>query len=135
MSMRRLLIAYLGSTGLALACGLISPASAQDDQIPTKPLTGSYYMAPPMDTADPNAPNDHIFITLTGDVAKDMWDAMSVEATPDECVGRMARWVKSLVCYGPATQASQPLAPNESPYECYLGVNLKTADLEIGQDC
>jgi hypothetical protein len=129
--MQRLLIA-----GLALAYATISPAFAQDDdQVPTKPLTGSYYMAPPMDTADPNAPNDHIFITLTGDAAKDMWDAMKVETTPDECVGRMARWVKSLVCYGPSTQASQPLGPNESPYECYLGVNLKTADLEIGQDC
>jgi len=131
--MQRLWIA-----GAALACGLISPAWAQDagtDQVDTKPLTGSYYMAPQMDTDDPNAPVDHIFMTITGDAAKAMWDAMKVKEQPDECVGRMARWVKSLVCYGPATQASQPLTPDESPYECYLGVNLKTADLEIGQDC
>jgi hypothetical protein len=123
-------------SGLALACGLISPALAQDDgQVDAKPLTGTFYMAPPTDTEDPKAPADHVFLTLTGDVAKAMWDAMTVEAAPDECVGRMARWVQSLVCYGPSTQASQPLAPGESPYECYLGVNLKTAALEIGQDC
>ncbi|HVY99491.1 MAG TPA: hypothetical protein VHA35_08325 [Dongiaceae bacterium] len=127
--------------GIALACGLISPALAQDSngedggQVDVKPLTGSYYMAPPIDAEDPNAPADHVFITLTGDVAKEMWDAMKVEATPDECVGRMARWVQSLVCYGPSSQASQPLGPDESPYECYLGVNLKTAQLELGQDC
>jgi hypothetical protein len=121
----------------ALACGLTTPAMAQDDngQVDAKPLTGTYYVAPPIDTADPKAPADHLYMTLTGAVAKEMWDAMTVEATPDECVGRMARWVQSLVCYGPSTQASQPLGAGESPYECYLGVNLKTAQLEIGQDC
>ena len=130
--MRRLWI-----IGAALACGSISPSWAQDEngQVDAKPLTGSYYMAPPIDAEDPKAPADHLFLTLTGNVAKEMWDAMKVETAPDECVGRMARWVQSLVCYGPSTQASQPLGPNESPYECYLGVNLKTAQLEIGQDC
>ena len=120
----------------AVLCATMAPALAQDDvKLDVKPLTGDYFMAPPIDADDPKAPADHINFTITGDAAKSMWDAMKVETKPDECVGRMARWVKSLVCYGPATQASQPLAPNESPYECYLGVNLKTADLEIGQDC
>lgn len=122
--------------GVVLGCSLISPALAQEDgPVETKPLTGSYYMAPPIDSSDPNAPADHIVMTITGDAAKAMWDAMKIKATPDECVGRMARWVQSLVCYGPSTQASQPLAPGESPYECYLGVDLKTGALDLGQDC
>jgi len=124
--------------GVVLACSAITPALAQDEgqaQVETKPLTGSYYMAPPIDSDDPNAPADHIVMTITGDAAKAMWDAMKIKAKPDECVGRMARWVQSLVCYGSSTQASQPLAPNESPYECYLGVNLKTAAVDLGQDC
>jgi hypothetical protein len=122
--------------GIAFACASISPALAQDEgPVDEKPLTGTYYLAPSADSDDPNAPADHLFMTITGDAAKAMWDAMPAEATPDECVGRMARWVQSLVCYGPATQASQPLGPDEAPYECYLGVNLKTAQLEIGQDC
>jgi hypothetical protein len=121
----------------ALAGALTSPALAQDDngQVTEKPLTGTYYLAPSSDSNDPNAPSDHLFMTLTGDVAKEMWDAMKVDPAPDECVGRMARWVQNLVCYGPSSQASQPLGPGESPYECYLGVNLKNAQLEIGQDC
>jgi hypothetical protein len=140
--MQRLWIA-----ALALACA-ISPALAQDDtqsqgqtggqpqdQVQTKPLTGNYYMAPSMDSEDQNAPNDHIFMTITGDAAKAMWDAMKVDTTPDECVGRMSRFIQNVVCYGPSTQASQPLGPDESPYECYLGVNLKSGQLEVGQDC
>jgi hypothetical protein len=120
----------------ALACGLISPALAQEDtQVENKPLTGSYYMAPPIDAADPKAPADHIVMTITGDAAKAMWDAMKADITPDECVGRMSRWVQSLVCYGASTEASQPLAPDQSPYECYLGVDLKTGALDLGQDC
>ena len=144
--MQRLWIA-----ALALACA-ISPALAQDenqtpgqtpeqtpgqneDQVQTKPLTGDYYMAPPMDTTDPNVPDDHIFMTITGDAAKAMWDAMKVDTVPDECGGCMSRFGTVLVCYGASTQASQPLAPGESPFECYLGINLKTAQLEFGQDC
>ena len=141
--MQRYLIA-----ALVLACSTVSPALAKDDtqtpgqnpgqtqdQVQTKPLTGNYYMAPALNAEDPNAPNDHIFMTITGDAAKAMWDAMKVDTTPDECVGRMSRFIDNLVCYGPSTQASQPLGPDESPYECYLGVNLKTGQLEVGQDC
>src|SRR3569833_1965194 len=129
--MGRMLIA-----GIALACGLITPALAQDsngqggqgsDEVQTKPLTGDYYMAPPMDTTDPNAPVDHIFMTITGDAAKAMWDAMKVQTTPDECVGRMSRFIQGLVCYAASTDLSLLLWPNETPNECYLGVNLKTA--------
>ncbi len=37
------------------------PALAQDDvKLDVKPLTGDYYMGPPIDAEDPNAPKDHI---------------------------------------------------------------------------
>jgi hypothetical protein len=121
---------------VALIAGWVGPALAQNDgQVDVKPLSGDFYMAPAMNTDDPNAPVDHVFMTIKGDAAKAMWDAIKIEPTPDECVGRMARWVQSLVCYGPSTQASQPLGPDESPYECFLGLNLKTGALETGQDC
>jgi hypothetical protein len=130
--MRGVLIAGV----MLLGCGCIGSAAAQDEaEVQLKPLTGSYYMAPPIDAEDANAPVDHIYMTVTGNAAKAMWDAMKVDTTPDECIGRMARQVESLVCYGPGTQMAGPLGPNDSPYECYLGLNLKTAQLEIGQDC
>lgn len=124
----------LAMAGLTL-CWATVPALAQDDGDPSKPLSGSYYMGPAIDAEDPNAPADHLYLTLTGDAAKSMWDAMKVETTPDECVGRMARWVQSMVCYGPASPQSGQLAPGDSPYECYLGINMKTAALELGGDC
>jgi hypothetical protein len=138
MEMRRALMAGVMLTvwGWGWGSGCIGGAAAQDAaEVQPKPLTGSYYMAPPIDAEDPNVPDDHIYMTVTGDAAKAMWDAMKVDTTPDECVGRQARWAKSLVCYGPATQTSGPLGPNDAPYECYLGVNLKTGELETGQDC
>jgi hypothetical protein len=124
------------TVGMLALGALAGPALAQDEgEVDTKPVTGSFYVAPAIDAEDPKAPADHFYLTLTGDAAKAMWDAMQVETTPDECVGRQARWVKSLVCYGPATEMSGSLGPDESPYECFLGVNLKTAALELGGDC
>src|SRR5581483_12441259 len=88
---------------VAFTCVAAAPAFAQDD--PSKPLTGSFTMAPAVDAPD-KAPADHIVLSITGDAAKSMWDAMKVKAEPDECIGRMARWVNSLVCYGPPSPES-----------------------------
>jgi len=113
------------------------PAVAQEDiKLDVKPLTGDFYMAPPIDSDDPKAPADHINFSITGDAAKAMWDAMKVKEQPDECVGRMAKWVQSLVCYaGPSPESGGALAPDDSPYQCYMGVNLKTAAIELSEDC
>jgi hypothetical protein len=119
----------------AMLVGAVVPALAQEDVNPeVKPLTGDYYMAPPIDSEDPKAPADHVNFRITGNAAKSMWDAMKVETKPDECVGRMSRWVQSLVCYGPATSGGA-LAPDDSPYECYMGVDLKSGSLALGNDC
>ena len=121
----------------AALCAASAPALTQEGvKLDVEPLTGDYFMAPPIDSDDPKAPADHINFTITGDAAKSMWDAMKVETTPDECVGRMARWVQSLVCYGPASpESGGALAPNDSPYECYMGVDLKSGSLALGNDC
>jgi hypothetical protein len=118
---------------IAGLCAVAVPTLAQDD---VKPLTGTYYMSPPIDSDDPKAPADHINFSITGDAAKAMWDAMKVETQPDECVGRMAKWVQSLVCYGPPSpQSGGALAPGDSPFECFMGVNLKNASIELSEDC
>ena len=93
-------------------------------------------MGPAMDADDPNAPKDHIYMTLTGDVAKSMWDAIPAKIEPDECIGRMVKWSKSLACYGPPSpESGGALAPEDSPYECYMGIDLKSGDLYLGHDC
>ena len=118
-----------------MLCAALAPALAQDD-VQEKPLTGSYYMSPGIDAEDPKAPADHINLAITGDAAKAMWDAMKVKTQPDGCIGRMAKWVDGLVCYGPASpESGGKLAPGDSPFECYMGVNLKSGALEFSQDC
>ena len=121
----------------ALLCAASVPALAQEDgQIVEKPITGTYYVGPAMDAEDPKAPKDHIYMTLTGDVAKSMWDAIPGESKPDECIGRMVKWTKSLACYGPPSpESGGALAPDDSPYECYLGVDLPNGALYLGHDC
>ena len=121
----------------AMLCVVTVPALAQEDvQLDVKGLTGDYYMAPAIDSEDPKAPADHINFRITGDAAKSMWDAMKVKTTPDECIGRMSRWVKSLVCYGPPSpESGGALAADDSPYECYMGVDLKKGSLALGHDC
>ena len=124
--------------GIAAAlCAASVPALAQEDgQIVEKPITGTYYVGPAMDAEDPKAPKDHIYMTLTGDVAKSMWDAIPGETKPDECIGRMVKWSQSLACYGPPSpESGGALAPDDSPYECYLGVDLKAGSLYLGHDC
>jgi hypothetical protein len=120
----------------ALLCAASVPALAQEDAPEEKPITGTYYVGPAMDAEDPKAPADHIYMTLTGAVAKSMWDAIPGAEQPDECVGRMAKWSKSLACYGPPSpQSGGALAPGDSPYECYMGIDLKAGALYLGQDC
>ena len=121
----------------AVLCAASVPALAQEDgQIVEKPITGTYYMGPAMDADDPKAPKDHIYMTLTGDVAKAMWDGISGESKPDECIGRMVKWSKSLACYGPPSpESGGALAPDDSPFECYMGVDLKEGALYLGHDC
>jgi hypothetical protein len=121
----------------AMLCVASGPALAQEDvKLDVKPLTGDYFMAPAIDSDDPKAPADHINLRITGDAAKSMWDAMKVETRPDECIGRMSRWVESLVCYGPPSpESGGALAPDDSPYECYMGVDLKSGALALGHDC
>lgn len=124
------------ASGAMLCATVVSAAAQEDVKLDVKPLTGDYFMAPPIDSDDPKAPADHINFRITGDAAKSMWDAMKVETTPDECIGRMARWAQSLVCYGPPSpESGGALAPDDSPYECYMGVDLKSGALALGNDC
>jgi hypothetical protein len=127
------MIAVRSALILAFACVAIAPALAQDD--PSKPLTGSFYMAPSVDAEDPKAPADHIVLSITGDAAKSMWDAMKVKTEPDECIGRMARQVQGMVCYGPGTTMAGPLGADDSPFMCIFGIDMKNASVAVGQDC
>jgi hypothetical protein len=115
----------------ALICAAAVPALAQDEG---RPVTGTYFLSPPVESEDPNAPPDYISFYLDGDVAKSMWDSITVESAPEECSGRMAKRLSKLVCYGPPAPGSSGIVL-DSPYECYLGINLKSSETEFRQEC
>jgi hypothetical protein len=121
---------------LGLVATLVAPALAQDaTATPTpKPLSGDYYVGPGLDAATDStkAPADHFFVTLTGDPAKAMYDAMKTKTVMDQCVGRIAKWAKGLVCYGPETSDGSKADP---AYQCEFSINLKSSKLELGEDC
>lgn len=125
MQMRPLLI-----TGLLLFGGA---ALAQDPQL--EPLSGDFYVGPSVEAqtdGNATAPKDHYFVTLKGDSAKAMYEALNVEEVEDECVGRIAKWGNGLVCYGPKNgDGSTP----DPLYECNFSINLKNQSLELGEDC
>lgn len=123
---------------LILAALLTGGAALAEDPQPQPqpmPLTGDFYVGPSVEDqtdGDAAAPKDHYFITLTGESAKAMYEALQVEEVQDECVGRIAKWAKGLVCYGPKT--SDGTVPDPL-YECSFGINLKNQSLELGGDC
>ncbi|GAB2175127.1 hypothetical protein [Dongia sp. agr-C8] len=123
--MRLLVVAVL----ICAAAGI--PALAQDEG---RPITGTYFLSPPAESEDPNAPADYVSFYLDGDVAKSMWDAITVAAAPEECSGRMAKRLEKLVCYGPPAPGSPDIVL-ESPYDCYVGINLKSSETEFRQEC
>ena len=119
---------------LVFSLGVMPAAAQEEAPVDLKPLAGNYYLGPAVDAED-GAPADTFYATVTGDAAKAMWDAIKAKPTPDECVGRMAKWASSLVCYGPGTEMSGPLGPDESPFDCNFGIDLKKGSLSLGGDC
>ena len=115
------------SPKLAVAAGLLLaavavPASSQDG---TKKLTGSYAIAgkeaidPP-----PDQPKDtHLQLYLDGAAARDLYNAMKVKATPDECTGPNA---KSKFQGGIACTMHE----GGKEYECSFAVDIKNQKLE-----
>jgi hypothetical protein len=103
------------------------PAGSQDS---TRTLTGSYAIAgkeavdPP-----PGQPNDtHLQLFLTGRAAKDLYNALKVKATPDECTGHNARskFQGGIAC---------TMQEGGKEYECSFAVDLKNQKLDAIYDC
>jgi hypothetical protein len=40
-----------------------------------------------------------------------------------------------MVCYGPGTEMSGALPAGDSRFMCIVGINLKNASVELGEDC
>jgi len=126
---------YLGVVAL-LAGGVAylapldrTPAEAMDDTV--MPLTGDFVMLAPLDAESEEAPATVATFYVTGEAAKEMWDAFPMEPVEDECVGRWSKYGNGMVCYG----ANGDGTPAEPPHECTFGIEMTTQSLTLAQDC
>lgn len=125
---------YLGLVAL-LAGGVAfvapldrTPAEAMDDTV--MPLIGDFIMLPPLG-AEEGAKATIATFYVTGDAAREMWDAFPMQPVEDECVGRWSKYGNGMVCYGDNGDGS----PAEPPYECTFGIEMTTQVLTLAQDC
>ena len=114
------------AAGLLLAAVAI-PASSQDAE---KTLSGTYEFAG-KDSIDPppDQPGDtHLQLYLSGSAAKDLYNALKVQATPDECIGGKARtkFQGAIAC---------TMHEGGKDYECSFAVDLKNQTLDSIYAC
>jgi hypothetical protein len=112
---------------LALAAAslvLAASASAAD----WKPLDGTYAITA-KDAIDPpaeQAPDSHLRVQLTGTSARELWDAMKVTETEDECTEAMSRSVGSMRCLHFA---------EDGTYECAFSIDVMAQRIDYGVPC
>lgn len=126
---------YLGLVAL-LAGGVAflaplnrTPAEAEDNK--THKLQGDFTMLAPLDAESEAAPKTIATFYVTGEAAKEMWNAFPMEPVEDECVGRLSKYGNGMVCYGDNGDGT----PAEPPFECTFGIDMKEQSLTLAQDC
>jgi hypothetical protein len=93
-----------------------------------KDVTGIYAITPEdyLDPPPTQAPDTHFRLQLTGDSARDLYNAMSVEPIEDECTGGMAKSIQQMKCLYFA---------GEDSYECHFSINIAEQKIEYGIAC
>ena len=117
--------------GVIAACLLLAaiaiPASSQDG---AQKLTGTYAIAgkealdPP-----PGQPQDtHLQLFLDGAAARDLYHALKVKATPDECTGpgALSKFQGGIAC---------TMQAGGKEYECSLAIDLAGQKLDPVYAC
>ena len=103
------------------------PASSQDAP---KALTGTYAIAgkeavdPPPDQAN----DTHLQLFLSGNAARDLYQAMKVKEVPDECIGHNAhsKFQGGIAC---------TMLDGGKEYECSLAIDIKNQKLDAIYAC
>ena len=113
--------------GCVLLATIAVPAASQEE---ARALTGTYAIAgkeaidPP-----PGQPTDtHLQLFLTGDSARELYQAMKVKEVPDECIGHQARskFQGGIACTKHA---------GGKEYECSLAIDIKAQTLDAIYAC
>lgn len=110
-----------------LACVLLA-LSASGDAAEWKPLSGSYAVTTEnyLDPAESESRNSHFRVQLSGQAAKDLFMAMKVTESKDECTGAMAKKVEAMQCIHYASPER---------YVCAFSLNVMAQKIEYGVSC
>ena len=107
---------------LLLASSTLSYAEDWKDVTGIYAITAEDYLDPPPEQKE----NTHFRLQLTGDSAKDLYNAMSVEPIEDECTGGMAKSIQQMKCLYFAS---------DNTYECHFSINIAEQKIEYGIAC
>ena len=88
----------------------------------TYAVTAKNYLDPP----EEEPKDSHLRFQLTGDAAKDLYQAMKVAEKPDECTGAVARKVGEMQCLYYKTGKK---------YACSFSIDIMRQAIEYGVAC
>jgi hypothetical protein len=115
-------IALLLLVFLQLTMTTLLSANEWNDIEGTYAITG----ASVVDPLEDEPVNSHIRLSLSGETAKHLYDAMKAEAVVDECTGARAKNVGEMQCL---------FYEGDASYECYFSINIATQRIEYGIPC
>lgn len=85
-------------------------------------LTGSELIDP-----DPSkTQNTHLRFSLTGQVARDLYQAMDIDVVIDECTGLPSKSVKDMRCY---------FEKSDNSYMCDFSIDIAKQEIGYGLSC
>lgn len=95
-----------------------------------QPMTGDYMIAGKTfyDPPPHEAKDSHIYFSLEGKAARDLYDSMKVKAVRDQCAddGSMSKRVGEMQC---------TLSEDGKSYRCWFGIDLKAQRVVNGIIC
>jgi len=104
----------------------LTEASASEYQ----PLTGNYKVGGKTfyDPPSHEAKDTHVYFSLEGKVARDLYDSMKVKAVRDQCAddGSMSKRIGEMQC---------TLSEGGQLYRCWFGIDMETQRVVNGVVC
>jgi hypothetical protein len=101
-----------------------APLSAHDEEDAPAPLTGDYIFFP---AEEESGTPPSVYVTLTGEAAKTIYEGLAAKAENDECQGGTTKWL--------AEGGFCNYLAEQKTYFCSFGIDLKESKFAFGQDC
>jgi hypothetical protein len=119
-------VVWIGLLGIIVCSGFFFdvPVEAGEDYLP---IQGKYRMAGRLAFGDIEAGNSHVYIQLTSNTAKALYEGMKVPAEKDECSeSGKVKWIKNMKC---------TRSRNGKKFTCGFSVNIPKQSIGLASTC